>query len=368
MGEEAGAGCPGSQILKPMNTRRFIVTTAAAALAALALPAHAAKETLNIFCWSEYIPESVIDGFTKKFGVKVNVENYASNEEMLAKLAGGAKYDLIQPSEYVIEEMIKDGKLEELNLDNIPNTKNLDPKFTKMSHDPEGKYCVTWMAGSVGIVVNTKKIKDPIKTYSDVFQDKYRKRIVVLDDNREIVSWALASLGIGPNDITTENLAKAKDVLAKWIPLVKLFDSDSPKTAFLNGDVDLGIVWSGEAAILYAKKKGQFQYILPGEGAHQFVDSLAVPKGAKSKELAEKFINYILEPSVSVKISEEFPYTNPNLEARKLLKKEQLENPASYPPGDPKLALFKPISKDLSAEIDKLVTDLKNASTTRKKK
>src|SRR5206468_3813701 len=115
-------------------------------------------ETLNIFCWSEYIPQSVIDGFAKANNVKVNVENYASNEEMMAKLeAGTAKYDLIQPSEYIIEEMVKDGKLAPIDLANVPNFKNLDPKFTKMPHDPENKFSVTWMAGSVGIVVNRAK-------------------------------------------------------------------------------------------------------------------------------------------------------------------------------------------------------------------
>ena len=116
-----------------MNKRRFIIATTTA-LAAFALPVQAAgkKETLSIFCWSEYIPQSVIDGFQKQFNVKCNVENYASNEEMLAKLqAGGNKYDLIQPSEYVIEELVKDGKLEELNLANIPNLKNLDESITK---------------------------------------------------------------------------------------------------------------------------------------------------------------------------------------------------------------------------------------------
>jgi spermidine/putrescine transport system permease protein len=136
-----------------------------------------------------------------------------------------------------------------------------------------------------------------------------------------------------------------------------VYDSDSPKTALLNGDVDLGVVWSGEAAILYGKNK-EFQYVLPEEGAHQFIDSLAVPKGAPNKENAEKFINYILRPEVSVKISDAFPYTNPNAEAVKLLAKEQRENPASYPPGTPKLETFKEIGK-AAKDIDKLITDLK---------
>src|SRR5262249_49435730 len=120
-----------------MNRRHFILTASAAALATPALAA-AKRETLNIFCWSEYIPQSVIDRFAKANNVKVNVENYASNEEMMAKLqAGSSKYDLIQPSEYIIEEMVKGGKLEAIDLANIPNFKNLDPKFTKMPHDPE---------------------------------------------------------------------------------------------------------------------------------------------------------------------------------------------------------------------------------------
>ena len=316
------------------------------------------KAGLNLYCWSEYVPQEVIDGFTKETGVKVNVENYASNEEMLAKLAAsGGKYDLIQPSEYTIEALIKGGQLEELNLAHIPNIKNLAPEFTKLAHDPEGKYSVPWMSGSVGIVVNTVKIKTPVKGYDDVFDGTHQKRIVVLNDNREIISWALSSLGLSVNDITPANLERVKPVLAQWLPQVKSYDSDSPKTALLNGDADLGIVWSGEAAILFEKDR-KFQYFLPSEHVHRFIDSLAIPKGAANKENAEKFINYVLRPEVSVKISAAFPYTNPNAAARKLLSKAQLENPASYPPGDPKLEPFKDIGP-VAQDIDKLVTDLK---------
>ena len=342
-----------------MKTIRIL--TAFALLTFAAVPVHAQakkKSVLNLFCWSEYVPQDVIDGFTKETGIKVNVENYDSNEAMMSKLlGGGSKYDLIQPSEYTIESLIKAGKLEELNLENIPNVKNLDPKYTKMTHDPDGKYCVTWMAGSVGIVVNTAKVKEPVKGMKDLFSGKYKKRIVVLNDAREIVTWALNSLGMPINEITPEALEKAKPVLAEWLPQVKVYDSDSPKTALLNGDVDLGVVWSGEAAILWKKNK-KFQYVLPEEGAHQFIDSLAIPKGAPNKENAEKFINYILKPEVSVLVSNAFPYTNPNAEAVKLLKKEQRENPASYPPGEPKLETFRDIGK-AATDIDKLITDLK---------
>lgn len=341
-----------------MKTIRRLLTVTV--LCALALPGCSeAKKTdvLNLFCWSEYVPQEVINGFTKETGIKVNVENYASNEEMLSKLLAGGKYDLIQPSEYTIEALIKADKLEPLNLANIPNLKNLDPKYTKLPHDPEGKYCVPWMVGSVGIVINTEAVKDPVKSYQDLFSGKYKSRIVALNDSREIVSWALNSLGLPINDITPEALAKVKPVLSQWLPQIKVYDSDSPKTAMLNGDVDLGVVWSGEAAILWQKDK-KFQYVLPEEGGHQFIDSLAIPKDAPHQENAEKFINYILRPEISVLISGDFPYTNPNAEAVKLLDAEQRANPASYPPGNPKLETFKDIGK-AATDIDQLVTDLK---------
>lgn len=315
-------------------------------------------DEINLFAWSEYIPQAVIDGFQKETGIRVNYETYASNEEMLAKLiAGGIKYDLIQPSEYTIEALVKANRLAELNWANIPNFKNIDPRLKNLGHDPQQKYGVPYMTGTVGIVINTEKITEPIKGYKDVFQDKYKGRIVVLDDNREIVSWALSTLGIEPNDITKENLDKARPIVAKWIPLIKVYDSDSPKTALLNGDCDLGVVWSGEAALLYQEDK-KFQYVLPSEGAHLFIDSLCIPKDAPHKQAAEKFIDYCLRPEVSKLISDDFPYTNPNLEARKLLSAEQLANPASYPPGEPTLGIFRDIG-EMGGEIDQMMTDLR---------
>src|SRR6185437_5901077 len=128
-------------------------------------------------------------------------------------------------------------------------------------------------------------------------------------------------------------LDKARPIIAEWVRLIRVYDSDSPKTALLNGDVDLGIVWSGEAALCWNENK-KFKYVLPVEGAHRFVDSLAIPADAAHPGAAMAFMNYILRPEVSKLISDKFPYTNPNLAARKLLSKEQLANPASYPPGD----------------------------------
>ena len=340
--------------------RLLAFLTTCVALFVLAPLAAAQNKELNLYAWSEYVPQAVIDKFTEETGVKVNYETYASNEEMLAKLlAGATAYDLVQPSEYTVEALIKGNKLAKLDKNKIPNLKNLDPKFTTMGHDPGNQYSVPWMAGTVGIVVNTDKVKDPVKGFKDVFQPKHKGRIVALDDARELVTWVMYTKGMDPNQVTPEALAKVKPTLAEWMKLIKVYDSDSPKTALLNGEVDLGVVWSGEAALLYDEDK-KFKYVLPAEGTHMFVDSLAIPAGAPNKEAAHQFINFILRPEVSVMISEEFPYTNPNAEARKKLTDAQKSNPASYPPGDPKLHIFHDIGT-AAADIDALVTDLKSA-------
>jgi spermidine/putrescine transport system permease protein len=336
---------------------------ALALCAALALvrPAAAAEE-LNLFAWSEYVPQAVIDGFTKKTGIRVSYETYASNEEMLAKLLSGAeRYDLIQPSEYVVAALVKEGRLEKLDHAKLPHLANLDPAYTHLPHDPGLAYSVPYMSGTVGIVVDTTAVKEPVTGYADVFTDAHRNRIVVLNDSREIVSWAMDVLGLDINDPSPANLAKATPLLERWLPLVRVYDSDSPKTALLNGDVDLGVVWSGEAAILIDEDPTRFTYVLPKEGAHRFVDSLAIPAGARHVDAAHRFIDYVLEPAVSVQISAEFPYTNPNAAARKLLSRKQLANVASYPPGDPKLETFADIGERAVA-VDKLVTDVKAKS------
>lgn len=327
--------------------------------AMLLMPASRARaEELNLFAWSEYVPTTVLEGFTKETGIKVNYETYASNEEMLSKLLSGAtKYDLIQPSEYIIEALIKDKKLAELDHAKITNIKNIDPLYANLKYDPGMKYSVPWMSGSVGIVVNTDKVKDEVKGYKDLFSGKYTNRIVIPEDGREVVSWILATQGKDINVINEDVLKDVKPVMLGWLKQVRLYDSDNPKAALLNGDVDLGIVWSGEAATLY-KENPKFKFVLPVEGAHRFVDSLAIPANAPNKEAATKFINYILRPEVSKQISEEFPYTNPNTEARKLLTEEELKNPASYPPGEHTMEIFRDIGN--SAElVDALYTSVK---------
>lgn len=320
----------------------------------------APTKKLNIYCWSEYIPQAVIDAFSKETGIKVSVENYASNEEMLSKLsAGGGSFDILQPSEYVVEALVKEKLLHPIDHAKIPNLKNISPQFLNMAFDPGNKYSVPYMAGTVGIVVNTNLVKEDIKGFSDVFKPQNKGKIVVLDDAREITTWALLTQGLPINQINDKNLAKVKPILSQWLPLVKVYDSDSPKTALLNGDVAIGVVWGGEGAILLNKNK-KFRWIIPSEGTHLFIDSLVIPKSSQNTENAEAFMNFILRPDISKQISEDFPYLNPNLAARELMTKKQLENEASFPSNEQikKMDTFKDIGAK-GSDIEELITTLK---------
>lgn len=310
------------------------------------------ENTLHLLCWTEYVPPSVIDGFSRKTGVQVLTETYNSNEQMLAMLrTKPTYYDLVQPSQAYVAALIQSGGLEPLDRTRIPNWGNIDPKYLGLPHDPAARYSVPWLSGTIGMVVDTSEVKEPIANFADVFSGKYRGRIVVVDDHREMVAWALASLGLPITDVNPENLSKVEPVLRRWLPQVAVFDSDSPHTALLSGKAVIGIVWSGEAALLW-QRDHKYRYVLPAAGAHMFLDSLAIPARAPHKATAEEFINYCLEPEIGVLISNAYPYTNPNKAARGRLSAEQLSNPASYLPGDPALLPLGNVGNDTKTVDD----------------
>lgn len=318
----------------------------------------AAPREINLLAWSEYIPQSVIDGFQAETGIKVHYETFASNEEMLAKLLSGARrYDLVQPSEYATEALIRMERLRPIDRSAVPNFANLAPEFLDLPFDPGNRFTVPYMAGTVGIVVNTARVTTPVRGFADAFTPEHAGRIVVVNDNREILAWALAVEGLDLNDISPASMERVRARLAEWLPRIKVFDSDSPKTALLNGDVDIGVVWSGEAARLH-EADPRFAFVMPVEGTHMFVDSLAVPTDAPDADAAHRFIDYLLRPEVGQAISAEFPYANPNARARERLTDAQRANPASYPPGGLPRVTFRDLGAAAS-DVDRFMTDLR---------
>lgn len=290
-------------------------------------PAPSEEQVLNLFAWSEYVPQALLDGFTQETGITVNYDAYSSNEEMYAKISAGASgYDLIQPSDYWVGVMSRQGLLQELDLSKIPNVSNADPNLPYDLYDPGHKYTIPYQWGSASLAVNTDKISAPISSYNDLWNPEYAGRIVLLDDERQVIGMALLALGFDPNTTDPGELEQAKSKLLELVPGVKLFDSDTPSTALLTGEADIGLIWNGEAAIAHSENPA-ITYVYPVEGTVFWYDNLGIVKGAEHLNAAHAFMDYVLRPEPSLLITAEFPYSNPNVAALNLM---QSEDPEAY--------------------------------------
>lgn len=289
------------------------------------------EDVLNVFNWSEYLPEAVIKDFEAKHKIRVNYITYSSNEEMLAKtMAGDDIFDIAVASDYMVDVMRKQKLMEEMDMGNIPNFKNIGAEFKNLPFDPENKYSVPYMWGTGVIAVNTKKVAGDINSYSDLWDSKFKGSLVVLDDQRALIGVALKKLGYSINEADPAKLEAAKQELLKLKANIKTFNSDSPKTELINGQVTAGYMWGAEAA-LAEKENKDIKTFVPKEGMYLWQDNFVIPKGAVHKKNAEVFINFILDPKVSAEISKVFPYANPNTAAHQYIDKNILNNASVYP-------------------------------------
>lgn len=287
---------------------------------------------LNIFNWSEYLPQSVIDKFEQTYGIKVNYSTFSSNEEMLAKLmAGGSQFDLVVASDYMVEILTKQNLIQPLDKENISNLKNLTDESINKPFDPGNKYSIPYMWGDACIAVDTSKVNIEIKSLADLWKPELKNSIVVLDDQRAIIGMALKKLGYSINETSEKALAQAKKELEALQPNIKAYDSDSPKTLLINGEAKVGFVWGAEAS-LARRENPNVKAVIPKEGLFLQQDNFVIPTQSRNKKAAETFINFILEPEIGVEISQEFPYASPNKESHKLMDPEILEDIAVYPP------------------------------------
>jgi spermidine/putrescine-binding protein len=334
------ATSPAAMPVEPTNAMTGGMTTPTAAMestmAAPTTPAPAAQpvklapvtsKELNLYGWSEYIPQKLLDDFANEYKLKVNYDTYSSNEELMAKLQAGASgYDVIIPSDYMVGIMAKQGLLEPLDLAQIPNLANVDPQFQNPYYDPGNKYTVPYQWGTVGLVVNTQKVTRPVNSWADLWDPAFKQRVVLLDDEREDLGMVLLVLGFDKNSTDPAQLDQAKAKMKELLPNVKLFDSDSPKTALLSGEAWIGQTWNGEASLAHQQNPA-IQYICPKEGCGIWFDNLGIPKGAPHKDAAQAFLNFVLRPDESLLITKAFPYSNPNKAALALF---QATDPAGY--------------------------------------
>ncbi|MFT8364086.1 MAG: spermidine/putrescine ABC transporter substrate-binding protein [Sporolactobacillus sp.] len=289
---------------------------------------------LNLVVWTEYLPQSVVNGFEKKYGIKINQTTYDDPSAMAAKVQAAPKgtYDMLIGPGLYIQVFSKLGLLSKLDKKEIPNMKYLNKNYLNQAFDKKNEYGLPYQGASLAIAVNRAKIKDKIDTYQDLLKPKYKNQMVTVNDSRALVGVGLMANGYGLNDTSDKALAAARAYLKKLRPNIKVFDGTSPKTEMLNGETNIGLIYGAEIALAMEKNKN-IKIIYPKKGGIYFgTDMMMKFADGKNSANVEKFINYICEPKVSAKISEVFPYVNPNEGAVKLLPASYRDNPAKNIP------------------------------------
>jgi len=307
-------------------------------------PANESKVTskeLNIFVWTEYIPTDIIECFELVYGVKVNKDEYSSNEEMYAKIsAGGTSYDLVQPTDYIVSLMVRNNLIQKIDKTQLKTLGNFDPNYLDFDFDPGNEYTLPYQAGTDAIIYNSDKVANPPASWKDLWDPTYAGRMVFLDDSRVVIGITLLSLGYDVNSKDPAQLEEAKVKLTELVKNIKLFDSDSPKTALIAGDVDLGNTWTGEA-VLAQRENSSIEYVYPTEGAIIWQDNWAIPTGAPHIDAVYAWLNYSNQGDLFYLMLKEFPYTNPNKAALDFAKsadpelyKQYMDSPITNTPKD----------------------------------
>ncbi|MFA5576869.1 MAG: spermidine/putrescine ABC transporter substrate-binding protein [Tissierellaceae bacterium] len=315
-----------------MRRIRIIVLLVLAALMATVLSACGeSKPSINVFNWGDYIDEDVVKDFEKEYGIKVNYSMYATNEDLYVKLKqGGESFDVIFPSDYMIERMIRENMLAKLDKDNIPNMENIDQNFFGLAYDPHDQYSVPYMWGTVGIVYNKTMVDDPVDSWDILWDEKYKDQIIMLNSQRDTIAVALLKLGYSMNTRDIGELEEAKAELIKQRHLVWAYQGDEVKDTMVGGEAALAVVWSGDAVAMI-RDNPDLDYVIPKEGTNLWFDDMVIPANSKNKEDAEKFINFMCRPEIAARNADYIGYSTPIPEAIELLPDDMKESRVAYP-------------------------------------
>lgn len=289
------------------------------------------KPKLNVYNWGDYIDTDVLDQFEEEYGIEVVYDTYATNEDLYVKLKqGGSSYDVVFPSDYMIERMVREDLLDKVNMDNIPNFSKVGETFLNLNHDPQNEYSVPYMWGTLGIIYNKNAVSQPLESWADLWDPQYEGQIVMYNSQRDSLAVALLKLGYSINTRNIDELEEAKDELIKQKPLVKAYMGDEVKGAIVSGEADIAVVYSGDAVTMIAENP-DLEYVIPSEGTNLWFDAMVIPKSTQNKEVAEKFVDFMTRPEIAVKNAEYIGYSSPIPEAVELLDDEIKNDPVAYP-------------------------------------
>lgn len=315
--------------------KKFFAKLVVTAMAFSSVMANAA-EKLYVYNWTEYVPSSLLEQFTKETGIEVIYSTFESNEEMYSKLklSNLKGYDIVFPSSYYVGKMAKEGMLSELDKSKLTNLKNITSDLMGKPFDPENKYSLPYVYGLTGIGVNASEI-DPktITSWGDLWRDEYKGKLLLMNDSREVFHIALLLDGKSPNTENEEEIKAAYERLKKIVPNVLVFNSDSPEMPYLQGEVSVGMQWSGSAHRAKSENP-DLQFIFPKEGAVLWMDNYVIPKGAANKEAAHKFINFLLRPESAKEVIEKMGFSMPNEGVKALLSPKLANDPLIFPPSE----------------------------------
>lgn len=320
------------------------------------------KPTINVYNWGDYMDTDVFKIFTEETGIKVSYDTFATNEDLYVKLKqGGSAFDVIFPSDYMIERMIREDLLVKINNDNIPNLDKVDPDFMNLDYDIKNEYSVPYMWGTVGIIYNKTMVDDKVDSWDILWNEKYKDQIIMLNSQRDTIAVSLKRLGYSMNTRNIDELEKAKVDLIKQKPLVLAYMGDEVKDAMVSGEAALAVVWSGDAVAMI-RDNPDLAYSIPKEGTNLWFDAMVIPKNAKNKEGAEQFINFLARPDIAAMNAEYIGYSTPIPEALELLPDEITNDEVGYPSDldSIDLEIFKdPL--DIIQIYDSIWTDIKSA-------
>ena len=320
--------------------RKFaIVLLAALLIAALSTAALAeadkpfAGTEIKVYNWEEYIDREVLNLFEEETGCHVNYVTFPGNEDMYTRLSSGAEiYDVIIPSEYMVQRLIKEDLIAELNMDNIPNLANILDSLRDPSYDPGNAHSIPYMWGTLGIVYNTEMVTEPITSWTALLDENYAGEIFMIDQHRDAIGLALKALGYSMNSREEDELAAAGEWLMaqKDSGVVGGYILDQAKDMMAADEAAMAVMYSGDA--LYAMEKNdKLAYVIPDEGSNIWVDCMCVPTVSQNKDAAECFINFMCRPDIAQMNMEEIRYSSPVKQVVEGLSEEDLASTAMNP-------------------------------------